>query len=37
MLKGWDWRLALLETGLLLGMLVVLTTIAVRRYRDTVA
>jgi ABC-2 type transport system permease protein len=37
MLKGWDWRLALPETGVMLGMLVVLTTIAVRRYRDTVA
>ncbi len=37
MLKGWDWRLALPETGVLALMLVVLTTIAVRRYRDTVA
>jgi ABC-2 type transport system permease protein len=37
MLKGWDWRLALPEAGVLLLMLLVLTTIAVRRYRDTVA
>lgn len=37
MLKGWDWRLALPETGVLLLMLVLLGTIAVRRYRDTVA
>lgn len=36
MLKGWDLRLALPETGVLLAMLVVLTVIAVRRYRDTV-
>lgn len=37
MLKGWDWKLALPETGVLALMLLVLTTIAVRRYRDTVA
>jgi ABC-2 type transport system permease protein len=37
MLKGWDWRLVLPETGVLMLMLVVLTTVAVRRYRDTVA
>ncbi len=36
MLKGWDLRLAVPETAALLLMLVVLTTIAVRRYRDTV-
>ena len=36
MLKGWDLRLALPESGVLLAMLVVLTVIAVRRYRDTV-
>jgi ABC-2 type transport system permease protein len=36
MLKGWDWRLALPEAGVLVLMLLVLTTIAVRRYRDTV-
>jgi ABC-2 type transport system permease protein len=37
MLKGWDWRLAVPESAVLLGMLLVLGTIAVRRYRDTVA
>lgn len=37
MLKGWDWWLALPETGVLALMLFVLGTIAVRRYRDTVA
>ncbi|WP_374529630.1 ABC transporter permease [Novosphingobium sp.] len=37
MLKGWDWRLALPETGVLALMLVVLGTVAVRRYRDTIA
>lgn len=36
MLKGWDARLALPETGVLLLMLLALGTIAVRRYRDTV-
>ena len=37
MLKGWDWRHTLPETAVLALMLVVLGTIAVRRYRDTVA
>jgi ABC-2 type transport system permease protein len=37
MLKGWDWRLAAPATGVLLLMLLVLGTVAVRRYRDTVA
>jgi ABC-2 type transport system permease protein len=37
MLKGWDLRLALPEAGVLLGMLLVLGTVAVRRYRDTIA
>jgi ABC-2 type transport system permease protein len=37
MLKGWDLRLALPETGVLVLMLLVLGTIAVRRYRDTIA
>ena len=37
MLKGWDWRHTLPETAVLVLMLVVLGTIAVRRYRDTVA
>jgi ABC-2 type transport system permease protein len=36
MLKGWDWRLALPETGMLVLMLIVFGTIAVGRYRDTV-
>jgi len=36
MLKGWDLRLALPESGVLLAMLLVLGLIAVRRYRDTV-
>ncbi|WP_296676486.1 ABC transporter permease [Novosphingobium sp.] len=37
MLKGWDSRLALPEAGILLIMLIAFGTIAVRRYRDTVA
>ncbi len=37
MLKGWDARLAVPEVGVLLLMLLVLGTVAVRRYRDTVA
>jgi hypothetical protein len=37
MLKGWDWRLAVPESAVLLGMLVILGSIAERRYRDTVA
>lgn len=37
MLKGWDWRLALPESGMMLAMLVIFTAIAIRRYRDTVA
>lgn len=37
MLKGWDLRLALPESAMLLLMLVAFGTIAVRRYRDTVA
>jgi ABC-2 type transport system permease protein len=37
MLKGWDWSMAAPETGVLLLMLLVLGTLAVRRYRDTVA
>lgn len=37
MLKGWDLRLSVPESGILLIMMVVLTTLAVRRYRDTVA
>jgi ABC-2 type transport system permease protein len=37
MLKGWDWRLAVPESAVLLLMLVAFGTIAVQRYRDTVA
>lgn len=37
MLKGWDWQAAALETGVLAAMLLAFGTIAVRRYRDTVA
>lgn len=37
MLKGWDLQLALAEIGILVLMLGILGTIAVRRYRDTVA
>lgn len=37
MLKGWDWRLAVPESGVLLFMLLAFGFIAVRRYRDTVA
>lgn len=37
MLKGWDIRLAVPETLALMLMLAILTTVAVRRYRDTVA
>ena len=37
MLKGWDARLAAPEAGVLLVMLLVLGTVAVRRYRDTIA
>jgi ABC-2 type transport system permease protein len=37
MLKGWDLRLALPETSVLALMLVVLGSVAVLRYRDTVA
>lgn len=37
MLKGWDLRLALPESAVLLAMLLAFGTIAVRRYRDTVA
>ncbi|PKB24886.1 ABC-2 type transport system permease protein [Novosphingobium kunmingense] len=37
MLKGWDWQLALSETAVLVVMLLAFGTIAVRRYRDTVA
>ncbi|MEQ1499110.1 MAG: ABC transporter permease [Novosphingobium sp.] len=37
MLKGWDWRLALPESFVLLAMLLLFTAIAIRRYRDTVA
>jgi ABC-2 type transport system permease protein len=37
MLKGWDWRLAAPETGVLVAMLLAFGTIAVWRYRDTVA
>jgi ABC-2 type transport system permease protein len=37
MLKGWDLRTSLPEAGVLALMLVVLTGVAVRRYRDTVA
>ena len=37
MLKGWDVRLAAPETAVLVLMLVVLGTVAVRRYRDTIA
>ncbi|MFM5953029.1 MAG: ABC transporter permease [Novosphingobium sp.] len=37
MLKGWDWRLAVPESAVLLFMLLAFGTIAVRRYRDTVA
>ena len=37
MLKGWDLWLALPQIGVLALMLVVLTAVAVRRYRDTVA
>jgi ABC-2 type transport system permease protein len=37
MLKGWDARLAAPETAVLVLMLVVLGTVAVRRYRDTIA
>lgn len=36
MLKGWDLWLALPQLGVLVVMLLVLGTIAVRRYRDTV-
>ena len=37
MLKGWDLRLAVPESAVLLVMLLAFGTIAVRRYRDTVA
>lgn len=37
MLKGWDARLAAPETGVLVLMLLILGTVAVRRYRDTIA
>jgi ABC-2 type transport system permease protein len=37
MLKGWEWPLVVPETTKLLAMLLLLGTIAVRRYRDTVA
>lgn len=37
MLKGWDWQLALPHVGVLVAMLLAFGTIAVRRYRDTVA
>jgi len=37
MLKGWDWQLCLTESGVLLLMLLAFGTIAVQRYRDTVA
>lgn len=37
MLKGWDWRLAVPESTVMLVMLLAFGTIAVRRYRDTVA
>ncbi len=37
MLKGWEWHQALVESGWLVVMLLVLGTVAVRRYRDTVA
>jgi ABC-2 type transport system permease protein len=37
MLKGWDWRLAVPESGVLLAMLLAFGTVAVWRYRDTVA
>lgn len=37
MLKGWDWRLAVPESTVMLAMLLAFGTIAVRRYRDTVA
>jgi ABC-2 type transport system permease protein len=37
MLKGYDWQQALPGAGVLVLMLAVLTTIAVWRYRDTVA
>lgn len=37
MLKGWDWRLAVPESAVMLFMLLAFGTIAVRRYRDTVA
>ncbi len=37
MLKGWDWTLALQPSAVLLGMLLVLGFIAVRRYQDTIA
>ncbi|MEY4074794.1 MAG: hypothetical protein RJA29_2151, partial [Pseudomonadota bacterium] len=37
MLKGWEWHQTLVQAGWLLAMLLVLGTIAVRRYRDTIA
>ena len=37
MLKGWEWHQTLEQGGWLLAMLLVLGTIAVRRYRDTIA
>ncbi|MDE2436304.1 MAG: ABC transporter permease, partial [Sphingomonadales bacterium] len=37
MLKGWDVRLALPEVGVLLFMLLAFGTLAIWRYRDTVA
>lgn len=37
MLKGWDVPMAVPETAVLALMLVVLGTVAVRRYRDTIA
>ena len=37
MLKGWDWRLAVPESIVMLFMLIAFGTIAIWRYRDTVA
>ena len=37
MLKGWDLQLALPQCGILVVMIAVVTTIAVRRYQDTIA
>ncbi len=37
MLKGWDLQSSLPQIGILAGMLVILVSVAVMRYRDTVA